>query len=79
MVWPYQVTQVLQHSDTDLVDKPRYTIRNQLTEKDSIVDITHLRTFNFDTVYVPRLNITVKDTDDSDGDDRTTRFLKSPG
>ena len=32
---PYQVTHVLQLCDTDLVDKPRYSIRNSVTKKNT--------------------------------------------
>ena len=38
---PYQVTHVLQHCDADLVDKPRYSIRTLVTNKEYVVDVTH--------------------------------------
>ena len=53
---------MLQHSDADLVDKPRYSIRNLVTNK---VDVTHIRPFYFDPTYVTPLKIAVKDTDET--------------
>ena len=38
---PYQVTQVLQQHGKSLVGKPRYTIRNLVTDKEYVVDVTH--------------------------------------
>jgi hypothetical protein len=37
---PYQATQVLQHCDADLVDKPRYSMHNFVTDKKYVVE-TH--------------------------------------
>jgi hypothetical protein len=43
---------------------PRYTIRNLVTGKEYMVDVTHIRPFNFDPNYVTPLNIAAKDTDE---------------
>ena len=45
---PYQVTQLLQRHGKSLVDKPRYTIRNLVTDKKYVVDVTHIRPFYYD-------------------------------
>ena len=62
---PYQVSQVLQHRDKDITDKPRYSIRNLVTNKECVVDVTHIRPFYYDQAYVTLLNIAVKDTDET--------------
>ena len=61
----YQVTQVIQQHGKSLVDKPRYTIRNLVTDKEYVVDVTHIRPFYYDPTYVTPLNIAVKDTDET--------------
>jgi hypothetical protein len=61
---PYQVSQVLQHRDKDITDKPRYSICNIVTIKEYVVDVTHIRPFYYDPAYVTPLNIAVKDTDE---------------
>ena len=65
MVAPYQVSQVLQHWDKDLTDKPRYNMRNLVTNKEYVVDVTHIWPFHYDPAYATPLNITVKDTDET--------------
>ena len=47
------------------MDKPRYTIRNLVTDKEYVVDVTHIRPFYYDPTYVTPLNIAVKDTDET--------------
>ena len=47
------------------MDKPRYTIRNLVTDKEYVVDVTHIRSFYYDPTYVKPLNIGVKDTDET--------------
>jgi len=49
----------VKHQGKLLVDKPRYTIRNLVTDKEYIVDVTHIRPFFYDPAYVTLLN-TVK-------------------
>ena len=56
---------MLQHADADLVDKPRYSIRNLVTNKEYVVNVTHIRPFYFDPTYVTPLKIAVKDTDET--------------
>jgi len=60
---PYQVMSIVQKPVSDAQTKPRYTIRNLVTGKEYMVDVTHLRPFYFDPAYVTPLNIAVKDTD----------------
>jgi hypothetical protein len=62
---PYQVSHVLQHRDKDITDKPRYNIRNLVTNKEYVVDVKHIRPFYYDPAYVTPLNIAVKDTDET--------------
>ena len=47
------------------MDKPRYTIRNLVTDKEYVVDVTDIRPFYYDPTYVTPLNIAVKDTDET--------------
>jgi hypothetical protein len=47
------------------VDKSRYSIRNLVTNKEYVVDVTHIRPFYFHPTYVTPLNIAVKDTDET--------------
>ena len=61
---PYQVMSIVQKPVSDSQTKPRYTIRNLVTGKEYMVDVTHLWPFCFDPAYVTPLNITVKDTDE---------------
>ena len=61
---PYQVMSVIQKPVSDTLTKPRYTIRNLVTGKEYMADVTHLRPFYFDPNYVTPLNIAVKDTDE---------------
>ena len=61
---PYQVMSIVQKPVSDAQTKPRYTIRNLVTGKEYMVDVTHLRPFYFDPAYVTPLNIAVKDTDE---------------
>ena len=56
---------MLQHQDKDLVDKTRYNIRNLVTDNEYVVDVNHIRPFNYDPAYVTPLNITVKDLDET--------------
>ena len=72
-------TQVLQHCDTDLVDKPRYTLQYIVTDKAYVVEITHIRSFYFGPAYITQLNIVVKDTDETvvEMRSRATRLLVS--
>ena len=56
---------MLQHQDKDITDKPRYSIRNLVTNKEYVVDVTHIRPFYYDPAYVTPLNIAVKDTDET--------------
>ena len=58
---PYQVTPVLQQHGKSLVDKPRF---NLVTDKEYVVDVTHIRPFYYDPTYVTPLNI-VKETDET--------------
>ena len=44
--------------------KPRYMIRTLITGKEYIVDLTHLRSFDFDPNFITPLNIAVKDTNE---------------
>ena len=48
-----------------LVDKPCYTIRNLVIDKEYVVDFTHIWPFCYDPTYVTPLNIVVKDTDET--------------
>ena len=45
---PYQITQVNNHSGGSIGDKTYYTIRNLVTDKEYVVDVTHMRPFYFD-------------------------------
>jgi hypothetical protein len=56
---PYEVTHIQQ---TDI--KQVYTIRHLVTQKEYLVDVTHLKPFYHDPTYVVPLNIAVKDTDE---------------
>ena len=47
------------------MDKPRYSIRTLVTNKEYVVDVTHTHPFYFDPTYVTPLNIVVKDTDET--------------
>ena len=47
------------------MDKPRYAIRNLVTDKEYGVDVTHIPPFYYDPAYVTPLNIAVKDTDET--------------
>ena len=47
------------------MDKPRYTIRNLVTDKEYVVDVIHTRPFSYDPTYVTPLNIAVKCTDET--------------
>ena len=49
---PYQVTQVNNRTVGNLVDKTYYTIQNLITDKEYVVDVTHIRPFYFDPNYV---------------------------
>ena len=51
-------------NDKYLADNPRYTIRNSVTNKEYVVDVTHIRPINYDSAYITPLNIAVKDTDE---------------
>ena len=69
----YEIT-VIKHTGTlssddyhgkpvsDSQTKPKCTIRNLVTGKEYMVDVTHLQPFCFDPAYVTPLNIAVKDT-----------------
>jgi transposase InsO family protein len=61
---PYQVTNIVQRPVSDVHTKPRYTIRNLVTDKEYMVDVMHIRPFYFDPMFVTPLNIAVKDTDE---------------
>ena len=61
----YQATQVLNEHDKSLVEKPRYTICTLVTDKEYVVDVTHIRPFYCDPAFVTPLNIAVKDTDET--------------
>ena len=61
---PHQVMMsVIQKPVSDTLTKSRYTIRNLVTGKEYMADVTHLHPFHFDPNYVTPLNIVVKDTD----------------
>ena len=49
----------------DLTDKPRYNIRNLVTNKEYVADVTHIRHFYYDLADVTLLNIAVKETDET--------------
>ena len=74
---PYQVTQVNNRTCEDLVNKTYYTIRNLVTYKEYVVDVTHICPFYFDPNYEMPLNLAVKDTDETMVD--ATQFLGSLG
>jgi hypothetical protein len=61
---PYQVTRVNNRTGGNLVDKTYNNIRN-VTDKEHVVDATHIRPFYFDPNYVTPLNVAVKDTDET--------------
>ena len=54
-----------QHCDTAFVDILCHTIRNLITNKEYVVDVTHIRPFYIDPAYVTPLNIAVTDTDET--------------
>ena len=45
--------------------KTYYTIRNLVTDKAYVVDVTHMRPFYFNPNYVTPLHVAVKDTDET--------------
>ena len=47
------------------MDKTFYTIRNFVTDKEHVVDITYIRPFYFYPNYVTTLDVEVKDTDET--------------
>ena len=53
---PYLIVSVIPKPVSDPFTKPRYTIRNLVTGKDYMVDVTHIRPFYFDPNYVTPLN-----------------------
>ena len=59
----------VKHRDKDITDKPRYNIRNLVTNKEYVMDVTHIRHFDYDPLniaaYVTPLNIAVKDNDET--------------
>jgi len=61
---PYQVMSVIQKLVSDTLTKPKYTIRNLVTGKEYMADVTHLRPFCFDPNNVTPLNIAVTDADE---------------
>ena len=61
---PYLIVSVIPKPVSESFTKPRYTIRNLVTGKEDMVDVTHIRPFYFDPNYVTPLNIAAKDTDE---------------
>ena len=52
---------VIQKLVSDSLTIPRYTIHNLVTGKEYMVNVTHIRSFNFDSDYITPPNIATKD------------------